>query len=88
MWGGGSHNEGIDSSDLDLLFRIPGMGIDPSGGMGIYTNTSTKKALKDKLSLPTFFSYFLAISKTKLKRQLPNMPRNHVQTNPYSITAA
>ena len=45
--GGGSHNEGINSSDPDLLFLILAMGIDPSGGMGIYTNTSTKKTLKD-----------------------------------------
>ena len=45
--GGGSHNEGITLSDPDLLFLIPAMGIDPSGAMEIYNNTSTKKALKD-----------------------------------------
>ena len=45
--GGGSHNEGINSSDLDLLSLIPAKGIDLSGVMGIYTNTSTKKKLKD-----------------------------------------
>ena len=90
MWGGGSQYEGINSSDPDLLFIIPAMGIDPSGGTGIYTNTSTKKALKDKLSLPAFYSYVLAICKTKLKHQLPIMPGNHVhvQKNQYSITAA
>ena len=44
---GGSHNEGINSSNLDLLFLIPAMEIDPSGGTGMYTNTSTKKLLKD-----------------------------------------
>ena len=64
------------------------MGFDPSGGMAIYTNTSTKKALKDKLSLPTFYSYVLVVSKTNLKRQLPNMPRNHVQKNEYSVIVA
>ena len=64
--GGGSHDDWT-SSDLDLLFLIPAMRIDPSGGMGIYTNTSTKKTLKDKLSLPTFYSYFLAISKNKVE---------------------
>ena len=39
-------------------------------------------------SLPTFYSYFLAISKRKLKCQLPNMPGNHVQKIQHSITAA
>ena len=47
VWGGGSHNEGINSSDPDLLFLNPAMGIGLSGGMGIYTNTSTKGTLKD-----------------------------------------
>ena len=64
------------------------MGIDPSGGMAIYTNTYTKKALKDKLSSPTFYSYVLAIPKPKLKHQLPNMPTNPVQKTQYSIRAA
>ena len=40
--GGGSHDE-YTSSDPDLPFLIPATGIDPSGGMGIHTNTSTKK---------------------------------------------
>ena len=43
-----------NSSDPVLLFLIPAMGIDPSGGMGIYANTSTKKALKDKLFITNF----------------------------------
>ena len=37
-------------------------------------------------SLPTFYSYFLAISKNKLKRQLPNKFSNHVQKNQHPIT--
>ena len=63
------------------------MGIDPSGGMGIYTNTSTKKTLKDIVRhyQPFTHTFWLSL-KTKLKRQLPNMPRNHVQQNQYSIT--
>ena len=64
--GGGSHNEGVNSSDPDLFFLIPPMGIDPSGGTGIYTNTSTKKNVERcSPSLPTFYSYFLAVSKNK-----------------------
>ena len=89
MWGGGSHNEGIDSSDPDVLFLIPAMGIDPSGGTGIHTNTSTKKRVKRySPSIPTFYSYFLAIPKIKLKHQRPIMARDYVQKDQYSITAA
>ena len=57
------------------------------GVWGFILILQPKKTLKDELSLPTLYSYFLAISKTRLKRQLPNMPRNHVQQNQYSITA-
>ena len=70
--GGGSHNEGVNSSDLDLLYLIPAIGIDPSGGMGIYTNTSTKKKLKDIVRhyQPFTHTFWLSL-KTKLKHQLP-----------------
>ena len=45
--GGESHNVGITSYDPDLLFLVPSMGIDPSGGTRLYTNTSTEKGLKN-----------------------------------------
>ena len=57
------------------------------GVWGFILIRQPKKTLKDIVRhYQPFTQTFWLSLKTKLKRQLPNMPRNHIQKNQYSFT--